>query len=35
MKELGPDENISSYGVARVDEDMRIQGFVEKPKTGK
>jgi len=34
LKELGPDENISSYGVARVDEDMRIQGFVEKPKSG-
>jgi NDP-sugar pyrophosphorylase family protein len=34
LKELGPDENISSYGVARVDEDMRIRGFVEKPKPG-
>ncbi len=34
LKELGPDENISSYGVARVDEDMRIRGFVEKPKSG-
>jgi len=34
LKELGPDENISHYGVARVDEDMRIRGFVEKPKKG-
>ena len=34
LKELGPDENISSYGVARMDEDMRIRGFVEKPKPG-
>jgi len=34
LKELGPDENISSYGVARLDEDMRIRGFVEKPKSG-
>ena len=34
LKELGQDENISQYGVARVDEDMRIRGFVEKPKKG-
>ncbi len=34
LKEIGPEENISSYGVARVDEDMRIRGFVEKPKPG-
>ncbi|OPY49161.1 MAG: Bifunctional protein GlmU [Methanosaeta sp. PtaU1.Bin112] len=34
LKELGPEENISQYGVARVDDDMRILGFVEKPKTG-
>ena len=34
LKELGPKENISQYGVARVDKDMRIAGFVEKPKTG-
>ncbi|MDD4580568.1 MAG: nucleotidyltransferase family protein, partial [Methanothrix sp.] len=34
LKELGPRENISQYGVARLDEDMRIRGFVEKPKTG-
>ncbi len=34
LKELGPDENISQYGVARVDEDMRIAGFVEKPRPG-
>ena len=34
LKELGPEEDLSSYGVARVDEDMRIKGFVEKPKSG-
>jgi NDP-sugar pyrophosphorylase family protein len=34
LKELGQDENISQYGVARVDKDMRIRGFVEKPKKG-
>ncbi|MDD1750361.1 MAG: NDP-sugar synthase [Methanothrix sp.] len=34
LKELGPKENVSQYGVARVDKDMRIAGFVEKPKTG-
>ncbi|MDD1740630.1 MAG: NDP-sugar synthase [Methanothrix sp.] len=34
LKELGPEESISQYGVARLDEDMRIQGFVEKPKAG-
>ena len=34
LKELGPRENISQYGVARLDEDMRIRGFVEKPKLG-
>lgn len=34
LKELGPEENVSQYGVARVDEDMRIRGFVEKPKRG-
>ena len=34
LKELGPEENVSQYGVARVDDDMRIRGFVEKPKTG-
>ena len=34
LKELGPGENISQYGVARLDEDMRIRGFVEKPKPG-
>ena len=32
LKELGPEENVSQYGVARVDKDMRILGFVEKPK---
>ncbi|MEI8003417.1 MAG: NDP-sugar synthase [Methanothrix sp.] len=34
LKELGPAENVSQYGVARVDDDMRIRGFVEKPKAG-
>jgi NDP-sugar pyrophosphorylase family protein len=34
LKEMGPAENVSQYGVARVDDDMRIAGFVEKPKTG-
>lgn len=34
LKTLGPDENVSQYGVARVDDDMRIAGFVEKPKSG-
>ena len=34
LKEIAPGESISSYGVARVDEDMRIRGFVEKPKPG-
>ncbi len=34
LKELGPEENVSQYGVARVDKDMRIRGFVEKPKKG-
>ena len=34
LKELGPEENISQYGVARMDDDMRILGFVEKPKAG-
>jgi NDP-sugar pyrophosphorylase family protein len=34
LKELGPGENLSQSGVARVDDDMRIAGFVEKPKAG-
>ncbi|NPV63567.1 MAG: NDP-sugar synthase [Methanotrichaceae archaeon] len=34
LKEMGPEENLSSYGVADIDRDMRIRGFVEKPKTG-
>ena len=34
LKEMGPEEDLSSYGVARVDEDMRIKGFVEKPRSG-
>jgi NDP-sugar pyrophosphorylase family protein len=34
LKELGRSENVSQYGVAKIDEDMRIKGFVEKPKSG-
>ena len=34
LKELVPEENVSQYGVARVDDDMHIKGFVEKPKAG-
>jgi NDP-sugar pyrophosphorylase family protein len=34
LKELGPEENVSQYGVANIDHDMRIRGFVEKPKPG-
>ena len=34
LKEIAPGESISSYGVARVDDDLRIQGFVEKPRLG-
>lgn len=34
LKEMGPEENISQYGVADVERDLRIRGFVEKPKAG-
>lgn len=34
LKELSSGENVSQYGVARIDDDLRIQGFVEKPKSG-
>ncbi len=34
LKELDSSEDISQYGVAEVEEDMRIRGFVEKPKAG-
>jgi NDP-sugar pyrophosphorylase family protein len=34
LKELDPGEDVSQYGVAKVEEDMRIRGFVEKPKGG-
>ncbi|HSD56732.1 MAG TPA: NDP-sugar synthase [Methanotrichaceae archaeon] len=34
LKELDGSEDISQYGVAKVEEDMRIRGFVEKPKAG-
>ncbi|MHC1630963.1 MAG: sugar phosphate nucleotidyltransferase [Methanotrichaceae archaeon] len=35
LKELSKDENISQYGVAEIDDDLRIKGFVEKPRPGK
>ena len=35
LKELGPDEEISQYGVADINGDHRINGFVEKPAPGK
>jgi NDP-sugar pyrophosphorylase family protein len=34
LKELPPEENISPYGVARLDSDMHLKGFVEKPRPG-
>jgi NDP-sugar pyrophosphorylase family protein len=34
VKELDPGENISQYGAAEIDEDLRIKGFVEKPRSG-
>jgi NDP-sugar pyrophosphorylase family protein len=34
LKELGPSENISQYGIADMDKDFRIKRFVEKPKAG-
>lgn len=34
LKELGPEESISQYGVAEVEKDLRVRGFVEKPKEG-
>jgi len=34
LKELDPRESVSQYGVADIDKDMRINGFVEKPKAG-
>lgn len=34
LKELSPQENVSQYGVARLNSDMRINGFVEKPRPG-
>lgn len=35
LKELGGGEEISQYGVAKIDDDLRIRGFVEKPAPGK
>ena len=34
LKKLAPGEDISQYGVADIDENYRIRGFVEKPKAG-
>jgi NDP-sugar pyrophosphorylase family protein len=34
VKELDQGETISHYGVAKIDSDFRIRGFVEKPKWG-
>ncbi|MEK6978161.1 MAG: NDP-sugar synthase [Candidatus Hydrothermarchaeota archaeon] len=34
LKELGPQEDISQFGVAKLDKDMRVSAFVEKPKPG-
>mgnify|MGYP003750497489 FL=1 len=34
LKELGPEESISQYGVAHLGQNMRVEGFVEKPKPG-
>jgi NDP-sugar pyrophosphorylase family protein len=35
LKELGPGEDVSQYGVAEIDDDLQIKGFVEKPVPGK
>lgn len=34
IKELGEKEDISQYGAAVIDDDLRISGFVEKPRRG-
>jgi NDP-sugar pyrophosphorylase family protein len=34
LKELDPRESISQYGVAKIDADLRIRGFAEKPRSG-
>ena len=34
LKEFGKDEDASLFGVAKIESDMRIKGFVEKPKRG-
>ena len=34
LKSLDPSESISQYGAAEIGEDLRISGFVEKPKNG-
>lgn len=35
LKELDPEEDISAYGVADIDDDLRIRSFVEKPEPGR
>ncbi|HPJ85278.1 MAG TPA: NDP-sugar synthase [Methanothrix sp.] len=35
LKELAAGEDVSSYGVAEIDTNLRINGFVEKPAPGK
>ena len=35
LKELGAGEDVSQYGVAKIDDDLQIKGFVEKPASGK
>ncbi len=34
LKEMDAKESISQYGVAKIEKDLRLNGFVEKPKTG-
>lgn len=34
IKEIGAEEDISQYGAAVIDENLKISGFVEKPKSG-
>lgn len=34
LKEFNEDENVSLFGTAKLDNDLRIRGFVEKPKPG-
>lgn len=34
LKEFGKEDDVSVFGVAKIDKDLRIRGFVEKPKRG-